>query len=298
MNPSTKPSNAMLHACDSHVHVFDPAHYPYALPRSYTPGSATVGALRQHLQALGMGRVVLVQPSPYGTDNRCLLHALQQLGPQQARAIAVIDPHTATPAYLAELHAQGVRGVRLNVEAGHSDSAVIGRVLQATADKVAALDWIIQLYADATSVAALAPQLAALPCRVILDHFGGLKAPAANPAGTASDLALMCDLLASGKVYLKLSAPYRVASDSPGYASVAPLATALIAAAPERLLWGSDWPHTGSSAQRDGNLARIEAFRAEDAATTLALLAHWAPQPAQRDAILIHNPASLFGFAT
>lgn len=285
----------MTPACDSHVHVFDPARFPYALPRSYTPATASVGELRQHLRKLGMARVVLIQPSPYGTDNRCLLDALQQLGSEQARAIAVIDADSATPQQLDQLHRQGVRGVRLNVEAGSADVASISAALRQTADKVAPLGWLIQLYADGATVAALAPMLRTLPCRVILDHWGGMKT---HPASRASTLPVLLDLLAGGNVYIKLSAPYRVADDGPEYASIAALAGTLINAAPHRLLWGSDWPHTGSSAQRDGNLARIEAFRTEDAAQTLSLLSRWAHQPAQRDAILIHNPATLFGFAT
>ncbi|MYN44750.1 amidohydrolase family protein [Pseudoduganella sp. FT93W] len=284
----------MTLACDSHVHVFDPARFPYVLPRSYTPATASVRELRQHLHKLGMARVVLIQPSPYGTDNRCLLDALQQLGCAQARAIAVIDADSTTPLQLENLHQQGVRGVRLNVEAGSADAVSISAALRQTAEKVAPLGWLIQLYADGATVAALAPMLATLPCRVILDHFGGMKS---NPASRASTLPVLLDLLASGNVYIKLSAPYRVARDGPDYASVAELAGTLINAAPHRLLWGSDWPHTGSSAQRDGNLARIEAFRAEDATRTLSLLSQWARQGAQRDAILIHNPAALFGFA-
>jgi predicted TIM-barrel fold metal-dependent hydrolase len=281
-------------ACDCHVHVFEPARFAYTLPRTYTPGEASVASLLALEKSLGIDRVVLVQPSGYGTDNRCLLDALDRIGSERARGIAVIDPAVAQRAELEGWHARGVRGVRLNVEVrggGNIDS--VAEALKRTANLIAPLGWAIQLYADVTMLGALAADLTALPCRVILDHFGGIKT---KNGIDQPGLAHLIGLLESGKVYVKLSAPYRASSQGPDFDDLAPFAQALIQAAPRRLLWGTDWPHTGSSGQRNGDLSVIEPFRREDDLRTLGLLARWAPDAGVRRAILVDNPASLFGF--
>lgn len=282
-------------ACDCHLHVFEPAAFPYALPRTYTPGAAALESLLALEKTLGIERVVLVQPSTYGTDNRCLLSALERLGTQRGRGIAVIDHASADIAELRRWHAKGVRGVRLNVEVkGGHDLDAVSATLQRTAELVAPLGWCIQLYIDVAMVIALAEDLARLPCPVILDHFGGLKA---KHGLHQPGLAVLRGLLQSGNVYVKLSAPYRVSDSGPDFADVAPFATALIQTAPTRLIWGSDWPHTGSAGQRTGDLSVIEPFRREDDLRTLALLARWAPDAAVRQAILADNAATLFGFS-
>jgi predicted TIM-barrel fold metal-dependent hydrolase len=263
------------------------------LPRTYTPGEASVASLLALEKSIGIDRVVLVQPSGYGTDNRCLLDALDRIGTQRARAICVIDPATTQRAELERWHAKGVRGVRLNVEVrGGGNIDTVAEALKRTADLIAPLGWAIQIYADTGLVSALAPDLAKLPCRVILDHFGGLKT---KNGLHQSGLAALLALLKSGNVYVKLSAPYRASNAGPDFEDVTPFAQALIQAAPRRMLWGTDWPHTGSSGQRSGDLSVIEPFRREDDLRTLGLLAQWAPDPEVRRAILVDNPATLFG---
>ncbi len=285
--------------CDCHAHVFDPERFPYAAERSYTPGPATLDALLSLQSRLGMGRVVLVQPSAYGNDNRALLDALalmaQAFGAHRARGVAVVDLAIAGREDLQSLHAQSVRSIRLNLEVrGLRDPVAAAALVRLAEQKVGPLGWSLQLHAPLALVATLAPQLADLSVSVVLDHFAGARTW--QSAEQQSDRDTLLGLLRSGNVYIKLSAPYRVSRQA-DYADVALLARTLIAAAPHRMLWGSDWPHTGASATRTGDISQIEPFRAEDAVRTLRLLDDWAPDAATRQRILVDNPARLYGFA-
>ena len=285
--------------CDCHVHVFDPVRFPYAAGRGYTPGAAPLDALLGLQARLNMGRVVLVQPSAYGIDNRALLDALavmtQASGANRARGLVVLDLADTPGEALAALHLQGVRGIRLNLEVqGLHDPVAAAALVRQAGQLAAPLGWSLQLHAPLRLVAALAPQLADLSVPVVLDHFAGARTW--QSAEQASDMDTLLCLLRGGTVYVKLSAPYRVSRQA-DYADVAALAQTLIAAAPQRMLWGSDWPHTGASATRTGDLSQIEPFRPEDALRTLGLLDDWAPDAATRQQILVDNPAQLYGFA-
>jgi predicted TIM-barrel fold metal-dependent hydrolase len=285
--------------CDTHVHVFDPARFPYALPRHYTPGTATVEDLRSHLARTGCERVLLVQPSTYGEDDRCLRDALARLGPAVARGITVREPATLDDATLAGLHAQGVRGLRLNLEVhGQADPGAVRGPLQAAARRLAGSGWCLQLHAALPLVRALADELGTLGVPVVLDHFAGLKAVDAPAPGAplTPGLAAVLALLRTGRVNVKLSAAYRASTAGPAHDDLAPLVRAMATAAPERLLWGSDWPHTGGPATRDGDLTRIEPFRPENATLALDRLMAWLPDPALQARVLVHNPAALYGF--
>jgi predicted TIM-barrel fold metal-dependent hydrolase len=280
-------------ACDCHTHVFGPpAEFPFAPQRLYTPGEASVEELLELQQALNLDRVVIVQPSVYGTDNSCTVDALRRLG-GRGRGVAVIADDIGS-AELDALHRAGMRGVRVNLEtAGVRDPAVARRLLAAAAARVAPLGWHVQVYADMDVIAAQQGDMAALPVPLVIDHFGGARA-ALGP--TQPGLAALLALVESGKAYVKLSAPYRSSSQRPGFANVAVLATALIAANPERMLWGSDWPHPGGGHKRGQGLDEIEAFFPEDDGRTLNLLAEWTPDPAIRRRILVDNPARLYDF--
>lgn len=277
-------------SCDCHVHVFDSARFPFAAERVYTPDEAPLAALRAHLAQLHMQRVVLVQPSPYGTDNRCLLDALHSLGTDRARGVAVVETGL-TRERLDQLHHAGVRGLRVNLETyGKADPAVVGQRLQAIAGQIAGRGWNLQMYTDLATVQALAGTLATLPVPVVLDHFSSLHA-AAGPAQPG--LPEVLRLLADGKVYVKLSALYRV-STAPDYADVQPYLETLMATRLDHLIWGSDWPHTmpapGTHRTREG----IEYFRQEDDGRALNLLARWVGDPVRLKAILVDNPGRLF----
>jgi predicted TIM-barrel fold metal-dependent hydrolase len=157
--------------------VFAPDRRPYVADRNYTPGAASVGDLRAFLASLGIGRVVLVQPSVYGADNACLLDALDQLGPDVARGIAVIDPGQATDAELGRMHRAGVRGVRVNLEVRREErGATAAEAIRAAARRVAPLGWALQVYADLRVIGSVSRDLGDLPVPVILDHFAGARA--------------------------------------------------------------------------------------------------------------------------
>lgn len=286
--PSPLPANA----CDCHTHVIGAASdYPMAADRHYTPEPASHDALLAHLARHGLARVVIVQPSVYGTDNRCMLDSLDRL-PDTARGIAVLDPSVGD-ATLHDLDRRGVRGLRVNVEsAGIRDAGAVGRALAQWAERIAPLGWHLQVYAALDALAALAGPLARLPVPVVLDHF------AMMPAETASDDAraqALLALLRSGNAYVKLSAPYRLAaSGMPGEAAVARWAGAFLRAAPERVLWGSDWPHTFREAGRKAH--EPSRYRALPEGSLDASIRHWLPTPSLREQVLVRNPGRLYGF--
>ena len=280
-------------ATDCHAHVFDPVRFPYAAGRRYTPPPATVDELLRLHDALGLQRVVLVQPSVYGSDNRCMVSALRQLG-DRARGVAVIDD-SFDRTHLEDLWAVGVRGVRLNLQVAREQDASQGqRMLEALAHAVSEVPLLVQIHAATAIVLSCAATIRAMRQPLLIDHFGLVRA-----AGGASqpELAPLLDLLAVPHVWIKLSGPYQISEASPGYEDIAPIARALFDAAPERTLWGSDWPHTGGVA-RSANyrMTDVEAFRSEDDASNLGLIDTWLPQAADRERLLKSNPARLFGF--
>ena len=275
-------------ACDCHTHIFGPdATFPLSPKRLYTPGPASIEDLLKLHKAIHIDRVVIVHPSPYGADNAVTVDAVRKLG-ARARGVAVIDDKT-TDAMLDDMHKAGIRGVRVNLESyGESDPAVAGRHLQQAAARVARLGWHVQTFTNLGVLAPLSETIAKLPTPLVVDHFGRPKAALgiAQP-GMAELLAL----LASGKVYVKISAPYRI-SQLPDYPDTAPIARAMIAANPDRVVWGTDWPHPGA-AKRDP--AVIEPFRPEDDGAALNRLAGWA-SPSELQKILVDNPARLYQF--
>jgi predicted TIM-barrel fold metal-dependent hydrolase len=280
-------------ACDCHTHIFGPrAQFPFTPQRSYTPGDASLEELLALQRDLHLDRVVIVQPSVYGTDNSCTVDALRRLD-GRGRAVAVIADDI-TQAELDALHRAGVRGVRLNLAtAGVSDPDVARRRLAATTARIAPLNWHVQIYTDMAVIAALQADLETLKVPLVIDHFGGAQAA---PGPTQPGFAALLALVRAGQAYVKLSAPYRSSSRRPDYADVASLAAPLIAANPARMLWGSDWPHPGGGHKRGQSIEEIEAFFPEDDGRTLNLLAEWAPDPTLRRQILVDNPALLYDF--
>ena len=277
-------------ACDCHVHTFDPAHFPYAPTRPYTPEPVSVNELRSLHGALHINRVVVVQTTTYGTDNSGALDAMKQLGPR-ARGVAVIDEKTPDSS-LADMDRAGIRGIRLNLEtAGQTDPALARRRFQAAVDRIKGGKWHIQIYTRPSVIEGMKDQIAAAPMPVVFDHFGG--AQAAPGIGQPGFEALL-NLIRTGKAYVKISAPYR-ASSQPDYGDVAPLAKALIAANPRRILWASDWPHPGTPVP-GRSLEEITPFFKIGDGRVLNLLPVWAPDPAIRKTILVDNPAELYGF--
>ena len=280
-------------ACDCHVHVFgDPAQFPFAAARGYTPPPASADDLRKLHRALRISRVVIVQPSVYGTDNSCTLDGMRQIG-ARARGVAVIDAAT-TDAALADMHKAGIRGVRVNLAtAGESNPDIARRNLLEAASRVAPLGWHVQVYTGLDVVAALHDEVMQLSVPIVLDHFGG--AQAALGTGQPGFAALLA-LVRTGKAYVKVSGHYRNSAKAPDYADCAPLARALIAANPDRIVWGTDWPHPAHPASPAKALSEIAPSYDIDDGLALNQLGLWAPDAAVRRKILVENPARLYDF--
>jgi predicted TIM-barrel fold metal-dependent hydrolase len=295
VQPATKVNFAVpAGACDCHVHIFgDPRRYPFFSGRVYTPETASVTELRALHRALHMDRVVIVQPSVYGTDNSCTLDAVKMLG-SRARGIAVIDGNT-TDAALDTMAKNGIRGLRLNLTtAGVSDPAAALPRFQAAADRAKARGLHIQLNTSLRVIEALSPQLLASPVPLVFDHFGGALASAGvNQPGFGA----LVNLAKSGKAYVKISAAAdSVSTKAPAYADVLPLTRALVAANPQRILWGSNWPHPDSVTRPDRKNTDLAPNMQTDDGQVLNLLPLWVPDPVTRRAILVDNPARLYGF--
>jgi predicted TIM-barrel fold metal-dependent hydrolase len=276
-------------ACDCHTHIFGPVEkFSFSGKRLYTPGDASIGDLEALHRALHIDRVVIVHPSPYGSDNSCTVDAVRKLG-NRARGVAVIDDSTSSRE-LADMHATGIRGVRVNLETyGESDPAVAGRQLVQAAERVAPLGWHVQTFTNLSILTALHDTILKLPTTLVVDHFGRPNAPLGiDQPGFEQLLAL----LRSGKIYVKISAPYRI-SNEPHYPDAAPIARAMIDANPDRVVWGTDWPHP-SGGRRDP--AVIEPFRPEDNGEALNRLAGWTKNRNELQKILVDNPALLYQF--
>ena len=272
-------------ACDSHMHIFDPRFAPSAhWPR--TPPVAPVEVYRQLQSRLGTTRTVVVTPSTYGTDNACTLDALDQLG-HDARGVAVVGEGVSANE-LAHLAARRVRGLRVNFVSPQSWGTTTPDMLATLARKVAehpaCTGWHIQLFAHPEQLVALAPQLHTLPVPLVIDHLGRIDS-AEGPAAEA--YGVVRGLLDEGNTWVKLSGAYmRSTVHGPSYADTLPLGQALVQAAPDRLVWGSDWPHT------------TETPGTVNDADLVDLLQAWAGSEAAMDRILVDNPARLYGFDT
>jgi len=274
--------------CDTHVHVIgDTTQYPMVLDRHYTPGPASTAELQKHLTGQALGRVVIVQPSVYGTNNQCLLDALSALGPN-ARGIAVLDENITASA-LQDMDARGIRGVRLNFESSaNHEIHHLQAALNHWAPRIASLGWHIQVYAPFEMIAACALTIKALPTPVVLDHFA--LWPSAEP-NTSAERALL-QLLTEGHVYIKLSASYRLPTLRAH--DLQQIAHRLLQAQPERLLWGSDWPHTNREPGVHHHL--VSRYRAISSTQLLGERAQWLNTPRLQHQVLVTNPAKLYRF--
>lgn len=291
----TQPQfNVPAGATDCHVHVFGPGNrFPWSPTRVYTPGDASVVSLLAHQEALGLARVVIVHPSPYGTDNACSIDAIQRLG-NRARGVAVIDPAAITDAELLAFNAGGIRGVRANLQtAGVVDPDACWDTLRQLRDRISPIGWHLQTFTNLAVIEALHGKLEALGVMLVVDHFGGAKAAlGVKQPGFAA----LLSLAAKGQAYVKLSGAYRV-SEQHDAADVAPLAHALIEANPDRMLWGSDWPHPGGSRHEGKALDTIEPFHEIDDGAALNRLHRWTGGDATLlRRILVDNPARLYGY--
>lgn len=271
-------------AWDCHVHVFEPA-YPLAAVRAYTPAEATIGELRQHLQRVGAGHAVLVQASPHGSDNRGVLDALDVLGREHRAVIAPAPDLDASR--LRDLRARGVRGLRLN-PLGRIErvSDAIVRQVRDSGRLAAEAGLVLELAATPRAILALAGEIAALRCDVALPHLAGLPT-----RGLPLDLAdRLMALLVERRVWVKVSGTERF--DAPE--RVAASVHALMVAMPDRLVWGSDWPHTPLHRAHVAHDERRSPHRPVDDIRAKATLKA-SLDAAERERLFVTNPGRLYG---
>lgn len=280
-------------ACDCHTHVFlDELEFPLTPSRRYTPPPASIEALTALHDRLGVRRVVIVQPSVYGLDNTATLHALRFLGNERARGVAVID-ETMTEATLDDMDAAGVRGVRVNLEIdGARDPAKASQWMQRVAERIAPRGWHVQVFASLPLLAACSAVIRTMPVPVVFDHYAGAQTRLGlQQEGLAEVLALV----ESGKAYVKLSAPYRCA-EVQDEAALESLTRLFIRCNPDRMLWGSDWPHP-QPGNRPSPLDVCSPFEV-DLDHQLNLINQWAGDELTRAKIFVGNPQRLYGFDT
>ncbi len=261
-------------ACDCHAHVYGPPDlYPVRPGARYVPPDRGLEAYQQMLARIGIGRAVVVQPTVYA-DNSATADALAASGGQW-RGVAKFTGDQMD-ADLAAMDRQGFRGVRVH---GTGDPRELAR-LEAVANRIAPFGWHIQLHAEAQHLPGLESRLLGLPVPVVLDHFARIDP--AQGVDSAS-MRIVLRLLASGRCWLKLSGYYIVSHKAFPYDDLEPIARALIAARPDRLVWGSNWPHPSQE-------------NVPDEADLLGLLRHWAGDAKTAGAILSENPAALYRF--
>jgi predicted TIM-barrel fold metal-dependent hydrolase len=275
-------------ACDCHTHIHgDPEKFPFFPGRVYTPETALPGEMAALHKALRLQRVVIVTPSVYGTDNSATLWGMAARG-ATARGVAVIDDKTPE-SELDAMGRAGVCGIRLNLATGGTNDPAVGRRrFQAAAERMKNRNWHVQMFTNLAMISAMKDLVAASPVPVVFDHFGGAREDLGPQQPGFADLV---ELVRSGKAYVKISV---TAGPRPDYAGFAPLARTLIAANPERILWGTNWPHPNSGSGRKAT-ELTPLFQVDDG-LVLNLLPAWAPDAAIRRKILVDNPARLYAF--
>ena len=280
-------------ACDCHTHIHgDPEKFPFFAGRVYTPEPASPEEMSALHRALHVERVVIVTPSVYGSDNSATLFGMKARG-ATARGVAVIDDKTPETD-LDAMGQAGFRGIRLNLATGGVNDPGVGRPrFQAAVERVKARGWHVQLFTSLAMITAIRDLVASSPVPVVFDHFGGAQAELDTGQPGFSDL---LDLVKSGKAYVKISGAYRASKLAPDYPDAAPLAQALIAANPERIVWGTDWPHPDSSMQPGRKATDLAPLYQIDDGRLFNQLPLWAPDAAIRKTILVDNPARLYGF--
>lgn len=282
--PDPKPRKPLFQAppgtADCHVHVYGPlAKYAVAPTRSFDVPDAVPSDLATMLDVLGVERVVLVQPSGYGTDNRRHLDALREVR-RPARMVAALRSDV-TSQELAELDKAGVRGVRYTI--GHAGAVPLSE-MPVLAKKIAGLGWHVQLHvmndSGGAALAEMQSLLASLPTPVVIDHIGSVRA---SEGIDQPGFVALLRLVETGRCWVKLSAGYRMAGVPP-YPELLPFVEKLLSINSNRLVWGSDWPHV--------------AFKGRMPNTTdlLDQMLTWVPDPSTRKRILVDNPEVLYGF--
>ena len=268
-----------VHACDAHCHIFGPADkFPFSADRTYTPPDAGIEDFERLQDRLGLSRAVFVQASCHGTDNAAMLDALAR-GKGRYAGVAMID-ESFGDADISNLHAAGVRGTRFNFVAHLGGAPEMGEYWRIV-NKVAKFGWHVVLHFDAKDLPSYASMLDAMPVPYVIDHMARIDARAGLDQEPFQQL---LELMKDERAWVKVTGAERsTANGTPPYDDVVPYAQALIAAAPERILWGTDWPHPNVRAvPDDGDLVDV--------------LAGFAPDEVTRNKILVENPERLYDF--
>jgi predicted TIM-barrel fold metal-dependent hydrolase len=266
-------------ATDAHCHVFGPADtFPFASDRAYTPSDAPKQRLAELHQTLGIERAVIVQASCHGIDNRAMLDAIAAGGGRR-RGIAIADESFSEKDFAA-LHEGGIRGVRFNFVkhlGGRPDLRVFHQVLR----RIRPLGWHLVVHLDAADIVELSALLRGLPLPFVIDHMGRVRADAGL---RQAPFRALLDLMAIDTCWVKVCGSERVSAAGPPFHDAIPFAQALIRAAPDRVLWGTDWPHpnVGRQVPTDADLVN--------------LIPLMAPDETLRQKLLVENPASLYAF--
>jgi D-galactarolactone isomerase len=271
-------SKAPANATDCHMHIYDPARFALAPSPRVAPVNAAVPQYQLLQKRNGTTRVVIVTPRNYATDNRATVDAIMRLG--NARGVAVLHPDVSD-AELKRLNDAGIRGTRFSL--GDPATAVVTPdMVEPMAKRVAPLGWHLQLNMGGDQIVAMADVLKRLPTQLVFDHLGIPPLPAGTDHPSH---AIVRGLLDSRRAWVKLSGAYLNTKVGPPYPEATKIAQAFVKASPERLVWGSDWPHPSEANDKKPNDALL-----------FDLLSEWAPNEATRHRILVENPAALYGF--
>ncbi len=281
-DPDTKSPDfvAPANACDAHCHVFGPAaKFPFAEGRSYTPPDSPFEAFQDLQKTLGLSRAVIVQATCHGTDNTVTLDAIERSNGRY-RGVAIVDDGF-TEDQFREMDAGGIRGVRFSF-ARHIGNAPDFTLVNRVVEKIAPLGWHVVIYMEATDIIENADTLSAMPVPVVIDHMGRVQTK--NGVEQEAFQLLLGLLRGRDDFWVKICGAERISSGGPPYHDAVPFAQACIEAAPDRVLWGTDWPHPN-----------IEGLMPNDG-DLMNLLPLYAPDEAVRNRILVDNPARLYGF--
>ncbi|NQV98538.1 MAG: amidohydrolase family protein [Rhodospirillales bacterium] len=271
-------------ACDTHMHICGPAsRYPYDAKRIYTPPDALVADYIKLMKALGLARAVLVQPSIYGADNRAMLDAMVALDAAGVpnRGVAVVD-FDVSDAELAELNRLGIRGLRFNlVDVADPSKGLPLAQIRRLAERIADMGWHVEFLAHVDDYPDLARMFGDFPTEIVFGHTGYLR------IGRTTDdpgFQAMLELARAGKCWIKLTGPYRISAADLPYGDAGDFARAAVAAAPGRVIWGSDWPHVKISKPMPHDADMCDYFF------------DWVADETSRRKILVDNPSQLYFF--
>jgi D-galactarolactone isomerase len=269
---------APMNAADCHMHIYDPARFPMPPNPRVAPTNAAVESYRLLQRRNGTTRTVIVTPRNYGVQNDVTVDAIARLG--NARGVAVLHPDVSD-AELKRLNDAGVRGTRFSLGDPTSAATTVDMV-EPLSKRVADLGWHVQFNVDGDQIVAMETLLNRLPSGMVFDHLAHPNLP----AGIAHEShKIVRRLIDKGKTWVKLSGAYSNTMVGPPYPDATKIAQEFVRAAPERLVWGSDWPHPSEAPGKK-----------PDDAALFDLLLEWAPDEAVRNRILVANPETLYGF--